>query len=529
MLFRASISALLLLAAIAPAHTFAQATKPKAAEPTKAATIDPKPILEAAREALAKIQSFSYDAELLNVGPNTDKLPTYTAHVVADRADAGGWRLYAKGDGGGEKDRTTFEIGFDGATARSIRDKEQTVIERSLDDVNETATFFGTQNARPVVAFEILDEKPLTKNADRARAETQQDVDGELCNVIFIPTSINAPLDKPAAGTRYFLSTTDNLPRKIERLMEPDKADAPQQARVLTLRAVTVDANVAIPNFALAIPDGYRVRAPESTRKRADAGENPKPAPKDGQRLGDPEKKRDEGRGLAKGSKAPDFRLQEAVSKEWRTLKDYEGKVVVLDFWGTWCGWCIKAMPQIQRLHTKYADRPVEILGMNVEMDPKADPVGFFSKNKYTYNQLLKADGITTKYKVQGYPTLYVLDQQGKVIYSEFGYSDKLEQELSKVIDAALANPPKADQPAAPAPGGAAPAPNGSPRAANSSTTPNAAPNAVGDAAPVFRTRTGKKYHNENCDALRSSAESITLADARTAGLEPCSRCKPPQ
>jgi thiol-disulfide isomerase/thioredoxin len=110
-----------------------------------------------------------------------------------------------------------------------------------------------------------------------------------------------------------------------------------------------------------------------------------------------------------------------------------------MDFWGTWCGWCIKAMPQIQAVHEHYKGKPVAILGMNVENDPSADPLGFMKKSGYTYEQLMKAEAITSNYKVTGYPFLYVIDQNGKVLEVEVGYSATLKDKLIETIDKALA------------------------------------------------------------------------------------------
>ena len=171
-----------------------------------------------------------------------------------------------------------------------------------------------------------------------------------------------------------------------------------------------------------------------------------------GQRLGDPEKRREAAKpqiGLNVGSDAPNWTLTNGTGQK-RSLTDYKGKVVVMDFWGTWCGWCIKAMPQIQAVHEKYKDQPVAILGMNVENDPSADPLGFMKKSGYTYEQIMKAESITSAYKVTGYPFLYVIDQEGKVLEVEVGYSANLKDKLIETIDKALAGGAKE----APATGG---------------------------------------------------------------------------
>jgi peroxiredoxin len=118
------------------------------------------------------------------------------------------------------------------------------------------------------------------------------------------------------------------------------------------------------------------------------------------------------------------------------TLKDYRGKVVVLDFWYRGCGWCIKAMPQINALAGQFEGRPVTVLGMNTdrnEADAKfvSDAMGL----KYA---TLRAEGIPEKYGVQGFPTLILIDPEGTVRDVHVGYSPTLQADVAKVIEGLL-------------------------------------------------------------------------------------------
>ena len=121
------------------------------------------------------------------------------------------------------------------------------------------------------------------------------------------------------------------------------------------------------------------------------------------------------------------------------SLVDLKGKVVVLDFWGTWCPWCVKAMPQLQKVYDKYRSRGATVIGLNIENDPKADPVKFMQRNKFTYGLLLNAEGAVKDYGVSGFPTLVVVGKDGTVIAREEGYSPDLEKKLGEIIDKALA------------------------------------------------------------------------------------------
>ena len=101
------------------------------------------------------------------------------------------------------------------------------------------------------------------------------------------------------------------------------------------------------------------------------------------------------------GKPAADWELQ-GLDGKTHALAEYRGKVVVLDFWYRGCGWCIKAMPQLNALAEQFEGRPVAVLGMNTdrnEADAKfvADAMGL----KYA---TLRAEGIPEKYGVQGVP-----------------------------------------------------------------------------------------------------------------------------
>jgi peroxiredoxin len=118
------------------------------------------------------------------------------------------------------------------------------------------------------------------------------------------------------------------------------------------------------------------------------------------------------------------------------TLRDYRGKVVVLDFWYRGCGWCIKAMPQINALAGQFEGRPVAVLGMNTdrnEADAKfvSDAMGL----KYA---TLRAEGVSEKYGVQGFPTLILIDPEGTVRDVHVGYSPTLQADVAKAIEGLL-------------------------------------------------------------------------------------------
>ena len=105
------------------------------------------------------------------------------------------------------------------------------------------------------------------------------------------------------------------------------------------------------------------------------------------------------------------------------TLEQYRGKVLVLDFWYRGCGWCMRAMPQVKRIAAHYRGRPVAVVGMN--NDRNVDDAKFVVREMQLDYPVLRSQDLPGKYGVQGFPTLIIIDQQGKVADIHVGYSPR--------------------------------------------------------------------------------------------------------
>lgn len=131
------------------------------------------------------------------------------------------------------------------------------------------------------------------------------------------------------------------------------------------------------------------------------------------------------------GQPAPEIETTDLDGKRIR-LADLRGQVVVLDFWYRGCGWCIKAMPQMNQLARDFAGQPVAVFGMNTDKN-EADARFVIEKMELKY-PTLKAEGLPPKFGVQGFPTLLVIDKQGIVRDVHVGYSPTLRDEVGGVI-----------------------------------------------------------------------------------------------
>jgi len=139
---------------------------------------------------------------------------------------------------------------------------------------------------------------------------------------------------------------------------------------------------------------------------------------------------------LAVGSEAPDWELPTAGGATLR-LSSLRGRIVVLDFWATWCGPCKRAMPALERLHEAYAGRPVTVLGMNAF--ERGDAAAYVRAQGYTYQTVLECDRVARRYGVSGIPALFVLDPEGRVAWTGVGFRADLEDALGEVVDGLLA------------------------------------------------------------------------------------------
>lgn len=120
------------------------------------------------------------------------------------------------------------------------------------------------------------------------------------------------------------------------------------------------------------------------------------------------------------------------------SLGEYRGKVVVLDFWASWCGPCRMSIPALERIHQQYKDRGVVVLGINVSEN--IDTAAFMRQMGASYTVLSGGDDVAREYNVKGIPTLLVISKEGIIKYRDSGWAPQLESKLMAEIEKALAN-----------------------------------------------------------------------------------------
>ena len=134
------------------------------------------------------------------------------------------------------------------------------------------------------------------------------------------------------------------------------------------------------------------------------------------------------------GGLAPDFELRDLEGHEVR-LADLRGKVVLLDFWGTWCGYCREALPMIELLHRSLKDKGLAVYGISSE-----DPGGareYLRKHGYTMSSLADPEEeAVSRYHVQSWPTTVLIDRQGKVSYYQAGHEPERLRDAIRALGA---------------------------------------------------------------------------------------------
>jgi thiol-disulfide isomerase/thioredoxin len=126
---------------------------------------------------------------------------------------------------------------------------------------------------------------------------------------------------------------------------------------------------------------------------------------------------------------APDFSFT-TLEGEHMALEDLMGKVVLIDFWATWCAPCVAATPGLERLQKKLKDDPFIILGVSADRD-QAPWKEFIDKHKLSWPQYFDDRRMmASKFRVTGYPTYVLVDHEGVVRYLKLGWSSQVDAEI---------------------------------------------------------------------------------------------------
>jgi thiol-disulfide isomerase/thioredoxin len=135
-----------------------------------------------------------------------------------------------------------------------------------------------------------------------------------------------------------------------------------------------------------------------------------------------------------------------SVDNQRQTLADYKGKVVVLDFYATWCEPCRAETPHLVRLQNEYGNKGLQVIGLNVGGDDDRDKVPAYAKKfSISYPMAYPDDDLVARYlsDIQDIPQSFVFDRNGELLRRFVGYNSQSGKDLDTTIKSAVESAPR--------------------------------------------------------------------------------------
>jgi peroxiredoxin/outer membrane lipoprotein-sorting protein len=370
----------------------AQSAAPAAAPVTTAAPdIDPQAmeILHRAAAAYRALESYDF-----RVTVQTVKGSNVSAKLLAEM--------------GAGHDKYRIEDDGPNGTLRVADGRTEWTLHRESNTYAKTP--FTPETASPTSAFEAIDQH-VTEAA--IKREDLFVVNGKAVPVYVVEVARDRWPEGTIAGAQFAMYRIDE---KTSVIYKAAIYDADNNAQIFLYSIVKWNQTVSSTLFEFT--------PPKSARESTPALAAPNTAPDTATLIGTP---------------APDFTLSDANGARV-TLSALRGKVVIVDFWATWCPPCQAQMPDLQKMHSELAAQGLVVLGLDVGEDA-ATVTKFAAQHGYTFALLLGAEpDITEKYFVPGYPTTFLIDRQGRIAFRTEG--GLTPEKLRAAVKAALAAAP---------------------------------------------------------------------------------------
>ncbi len=138
----------------------------------------------------------------------------------------------------------------------------------------------------------------------------------------------------------------------------------------------------------------------------------------------------------AQQQKAPNFSLKSADGNTYQ-LSQFKGKVVLVNFWATWCGPCRREIPDFIEAYKNYKSQGLEIIGVSVDQDGWTKVTPFVAQNKINYPVVLMDDKVIANYgNFNAIPTTFIVDKSGNIVDTHTGVMtmSQLESKIQPLL-----------------------------------------------------------------------------------------------
>ena len=139
---------------------------------------------------------------------------------------------------------------------------------------------------------------------------------------------------------------------------------------------------------------------------------------------------------------APTFSLRD-INGELFTLSEHRGKIIIINFWATWCNPCMAELPHLNQIDKDYEDRNVEVVAISLDAARHASKVKAYIKSrKYQFITLLDTDtAVVSQYHPQkSIPYTIILDREGHIVHTHVGYISGVEDTYIQIIKDMIQN-----------------------------------------------------------------------------------------
>ena len=358
-------------------------------------------VLRRADAALRTARGLRYDFEYLGTGANRSRI-TGTATLVRLAVDRSAYRAeiaFALPPPGFAAHPRAFALASDGEAVWRRDDESRRLEHASLASMGSYLT--------RAIGFALLPqwhrEAPLgieMEGSETVRYAGRTRLDGVDCDVVFVGFDADTGL-----GDQFFtIGRADGLPRRVTMVAPAAGADLPTwhfELRLSDVRIVDTQAS----DMTLIAPAGHQTI--EVDRRRIEAG-----AP------------------------APTWELA-TPSGTSVSLTDLHGRVVLLDFWASWCPICTDLLPTTEAIHNDYAAADVAVYAVHIWDAAPPQPV--LRARGVDLPILIEGDAVADLYKVGATPTTLIIGRDGRIVHREVGGDAARADRLRAMIERALA------------------------------------------------------------------------------------------